>query len=557
MPYKSNVTFPIPTISLPTLLFTSPTASLSSQPALVDAHNPESKYLSHSTYRLYSQRLAAGLLANGFHGGDRLLIFSANNIFFPVVLMGVLMAGGVFTGANPGYVARELAHQLRDSESTILLCSAESLDVGLDAVSEVGMDKDRVFVFDDQAEADSRTRSLKGCRYWSTLLAPIAEGEKYIWSDCSTLEESNRTCVLNYSSGTTGIPKGVEISHRNNIANVLQQRSQFQPDGGFDRLLCFLPLDHAMAQTLFTTLAILNATPVYIMPKFDFEDMLNCVQKFRINNLILVPPIIVALAKHPGVKAGKWDLSCVTSVGSGAAPLGKEICEELRSVLGQHVTIKQGWGLTEITCQALGWAPGSNYSQTSANMTVGELLPNCEAKIMNDDGTAEVSKGDRGEIWIRAPNVMKGYWRNPTASREILTEDGWLKTGDISYVDEHGQFYIVDRKKELIKVKGNQVAPAELEALLLDHPAITDAAVIGVARNGEEYPRAYVVLSPGKEATEDDIVGFIAKRVSKTKRITGGVRYIDAIPKNPSGKILRKFLREKAKEEDKLGGPKL
>lgn len=195
---------------------------------------------------------------------------------------------------------------------------------------------------------------------------------------------------------------------------------------------------------------------------------------------------------------------------------------------------------------------------------MGELNANCEAMIMAEDGSREITaRGPdaRGELWVRAPNIMKGYWNKPEATKETLTPDGWLKTGDIAYVDEEGKFYIVDRKKELIKVKGNQVAPAELEALLLEHPAIADAAVIGVPTpDGDENPRAYVVLQlDGKsKATKlDEIAAWVAKNVAKHKRLTGGVHVIDAIPKNPSGKILRRFLRDQARQEQKKGAARL
>lgn len=202
--------------------------------------------------------------------------------------------------------------------------------------------------------------------------------------------------------------------------------------------------------------------------------------------------------------------------------------------------------MTEATCTVTTWEPNS----ISHSFSVGELAPNCEAKIVDDEvGLHEVKQGERGELWVRAPNVMKGYWGRPEATRETLTEDGWLRTGDIAYIDKENKLFIVDRKKELIKVKGIQVAPAELEALLLDHPAVADAAVVGVTIKGEEAPRAYIVLNQEQKATAEDINAFMATRISKSKRLTGGVCFTDAIPKNPSGKILRKILRDKAKAE--------
>lgn len=287
-------------------------------------------------------------------------------------------------------------------------------------------------------------------------------------------------------------------------------------------------LNSAMAQTIFGVNALKENIPVYVMSKFDFIQMLEYTQKYRITFLILVPPVVVAMAKHPITK--KFDLSSVEHVGSGAAPLGREVCVELEKLWPENrINVKQGWGMTEITCSALGWHP----EEYSDSFSVGELNANCEAKIMDDDGLKEVLQGERGEIWVKAPNVMKGYWNRPDATRETLTPDGWLKTGDIAYVDRNGKFFIVDRKKELIKVKGNQVAPAELEALLLDHDAIADVAVIGVTIAHDEHPRAYVVLKEGAKVTEKDVQDWLSKLVTRTKRLTGGVRFVDAIPKNP------------------------
>ena len=211
-----------------------------------------------------------------------------------------------------------------------------------------------------------------------------------------------------------------------------------------------------------------------------------------------------------------------------------------------------------ITCTGL--MPDTRTKQTDSN--VGVLPANSEARIMNEAGTAEVAPGERGELWVRAPHVMKGYWQNPDATRQTLTADGWLKTGDVCYVDAGQNFFIVDRKKELIKVKGNQVAPAELEALLLEHPRVGDAAVIGVPSGEDERPLAYVVVkgamtAAGSEALTADIHAFVKARAHRTKQLTGGIVFLDVIPKSPSGKILRKELRERAAREKKAARPRL
>jgi 4-coumarate--CoA ligase len=353
MVYRSRFTCPIPAVSLATYLFDSPTAQLPDTPAIIDARAPETRYLTHASYRLWSQRLAAGLRRAGLKPGDRVLLFSGNTIFFPVVLMGVIMAGGVFTGANPSYVARELAYQLSDSGARFLITAEASLETAIDAAKQIGMSEDRIFLFDDGvATWEVKGQSKGNLRHWSTLLASEDEGRQFKWAQLSTPEELDRTITLNYSSGTTGVPKGVMITHRNYVSNTVQWVYLHTLDKNYHektaraKWLCFLPMYHAMAQAIFCVMAPLRRVPVYLMPRFDFIQMLEAVQKFRITDLSLVPPIVVALAKHPIVK--NYDLSSVESVGSGAAPLGREVCAELEKLWPPgKINVKQGWGMTE------------------------------------------------------------------------------------------------------------------------------------------------------------------------------------------------------------------
>ena len=355
MPIKSRYpSLHIPPQSIANLLFTSPTHPLSDKPIFIDTENP-STILTVQSYRLFAQRLAAGLRSHGFQPGDRLLLFSGNNVFFPVVLIGTIMAGGIFTGANPTYVARELAYQLQNSDARFLLCASSSLEIGLDAASQIGLPKSSVFVFDDNPASNT---SQSGCQHWSALLAPEESGRGFEWDPCTKPGEWERTIVLNYSSGTTGVPKGVEITHKNYVSNCMQQRYMFDSKIGSEeelateRGLCFLPMYHAMAQTYFSVMYPLRGVPTYVMPKFDFEKMLVAIQKYKITGLFAVPPIIVGLAKHPLVRKWHWDLSSLRSVGCGAAPLGPEVSREFESLWkGQPqeetINIKQGWGMTE------------------------------------------------------------------------------------------------------------------------------------------------------------------------------------------------------------------
>ncbi|CAF3468646.1 hypothetical protein SNK03_006282 [Fusarium graminearum] len=564
MALHSRWSQPIPKCSLQQWIFGSSNGPMedADKSILIDADRPDTHFLTKSQYRLLSKQVALGLIKNGVQPQSRVLVFSANNVYFPSVFLGILMAGGIFTGANPSFTPRELAYQLQNSEATHMFVHAGQLPTALKAAEEVGLKKENIFVLDPSVlppvgpnPALPAARD-DGLRLWTELIADNHEQAKS-WQWVEPQDPEDTACCLNYSSGTTGVPKGVEISHFSYVANGsgVVMMSDMEPDPEHRKHakgLAFLPMYHAYAQTYYVSIYPKVSIPAYIMPSFDFEKMLQHIQRFRVTSLLCVPPILVYLSKHPLVK--KYDLSSVNRVSSGAAPLSHEVIHNVEKLWPSgDVTVKQGWGMTEVTCTCMTWDPRHKTDPDK----VGELAPNCSAKIMELDGKTQINKpNERGELWVTGPTLMKGYWKNPSATESTISvdEDGtrWLKTGDIAYVDAFkpgGIFHIVDRIKELIKVKGNQVAPAELEAVLLDHPEIADAAVIGIPFEGDEAPRAYIVKAPGSQLTEKQVVDWMESRVARYKRLKGGATFVDMIPKNPSGKILRRALRDKAKAE--------
>jgi acyl-CoA synthetase (AMP-forming)/AMP-acid ligase II len=554
MTITSRWSVPIPRCSLQQWIFGSACGPLPDHKAFIDPENPEGNFLTMSDYRLLAKRVALGLQKAGLKKGDRVLIFSNNNLFFPSVFLGVLMAGGIVSGANPGFVPRELAYQLKDSESSFLFVAEHAVKTAFEAAAEVGLPRDRIFVLgstnilpaSELPKSPSAVPGAKGrvdgARHWTELLAGnLAQAETWSWEEPDNPEET--TCCLNYSSGTTGVPKGVEISHHSYVANgvgvghINKLRPDFAAKQKTDRGLCFLPLYHAYGQTYFIANLPHLHIPVYVMPVFDFAKMLSHIQRFRITTLPVVPPIVVLLAKHPLTK--KFDLSSIETIGSGAAPLTREVCEEVERLFpGREMYVRQGWGMTEVTCTSMSWDPTTTVGPSAG---VGEVYPNCKARLMALDGKTEITTaGERGELWVTGPTLMRRYWRKPEATAETIVVDAdgtrWLKTGDIAFVEEYrpgGIFHVVDRVKELIKVKGNQVAPAELEGILLENPDVADAAVVGVTIKGEEVPRAYVVRSAQSKASEEDVARWMEGKVTRYKQLKGGVVFVDAVPKNP------------------------
>ena len=350
MPYKSRWTVSIPVTSLPSFVFTSPTAPLPEKPVFIDCKRPDTHYLTLHTFREWSKRVAAGLVAAGLKPGDRVLLFSGNSIFFPVVVMGVIMAGGIFTSANPAFLPRELAHQLRDADVHFLLAGEAYLKTALEGARLAGLRRDQVFIF-DKAPFDGHGEDKDGIRHWEQLIASPEVGRRYVWEDCTTREQADRTIILLYSSGTTGLPKGVEATHYNIVANTCQLRhlERLDPRCSQDRRgLCFLPMYHGLGLVYFALVAPKTGLRVYLMERFELLHMMEALERFRISELLAVPPVVVAMAKHPLVKGGRFDLSSIRKVTCGAAPLGREISEQFEQLWPDgSLKINQAWGMSE------------------------------------------------------------------------------------------------------------------------------------------------------------------------------------------------------------------
>ncbi|MDQ3573034.1 MAG: AMP-binding protein, partial [Actinomycetota bacterium] len=338
-----------------------------------------------------------------------------------------------------------------------------------------------------------------------------------------------------YSSGTTGLPKGVMLTHANLVANLNQVQEAF-PIGRDDVLVGVLPFFHIYGQTVIMNQGLRSGATIVTMPRFDLDQFLSLIQDHGVTRAYVVPPIALALAKHPAVD--NYDLSSIETIMSGAAPLGAELAEQVAERIDCNVI--QGYGLTETSPVTHVIRPDGENRPGS----IGPALAGTECRLVDPETGDDVAQGERGELWIRGPQVMAGYLNNPDATAETIDSDGWLHTGDIAVVDADGFFSIVDRLKELIKYKGFQVPPAELEAILITHPDVADVAVIGVPDDeAGELPKAFVVPAGG-DLDADALMEFVADKVSPQKRIRL-VERVDEIPKAASGKILRRVLRDR------------
>lgn len=468
-------------------------------------------------------RVAAGLHARGIRKGDVVGIVSPNLPDFAVVFYAASLIGAVPSTVNPIATAEEIGAQFADSEA-LMIVTIPDLYEKCEAASRLASTVREIVVFGEH-EGATPYREL-----W-------AHGNEPPHVD---IDPANDLTALPYSSGTSGIPKGVMLTHRNLVANLCQMEGVTAVFGPGDRVLGVLPFFHIYGMVVVMGGALRQGACIVSLPRFDFEQVLNVLQTHKVRMANIVPPILLAFAKHPVV--ANYDLSNLGYLFSGAAPLGNELATAAEQRLG--LKVRQGYGLTETS-------PVSHFHPMTGDRvvldSVGPSAPNTDCRLVDPDTGEDVAVGERGEMWIRGPQVMKGYLNKPEATAACLSPDGWFRTGDVAVVDEHGWYRIVDRVKELIKYKGLQVAPAELEALLLGHPSIADAAVIPVADpDAGEIPKAFIVARTPISA--DDVMQYVAERVSPYKKVRQ-VEFIDAIPKSPSGKILRRLLvdRERAK----------
>ncbi|KAL8996791.1 MAG: hypothetical protein Q9169_003760 [Polycauliona sp. 2 TL-2023] len=498
-------------------------------------------------------------------------VFSVNTIDTLTLSWAIHRLSGISSPANAVYSASELEYQLRSSRSKALFTCLPLLPTALEAASKCNIPRNKVFLLQvpkDIAGSQDPPKDIKTVDQLIQEGADLPHLEDLRWEKG---QGARQTAFLCYSSGTSGLPKGVKISHRNVIGNTLQistyespARERLKQGGGryagTGVGLGLLPQSHIYSLVVICHATIYRGDQIINLPKFELHSYLNAIQRFKISTLYLVPPIIIAMAKNKSI-CDKYNLQSVRGLFTGAAPLGEETAEELQ---GHYPTweIRQGYGLTETATVCCMTAPDDIWLGSS-----GSLLPMVEARIMSVEGVEITSYDDPGELVIKSPSVVLGYLNNDEADRETF-EDGWMRTGDVAVIkkspkgNEH--CFIVDRIKELIKVKGMQVAPAELEAHLLTHPAVADCAVISVPDDAAgELPKAFVVKSTSVGLEENDrmLMRRIQKHVenhkARHKWLKGGVAFVPEIPKSPSGKILRRLLKDKEKEARRKQGPKL
>jgi acyl-CoA synthetase (AMP-forming)/AMP-acid ligase II len=504
------VTSPWPDLDIPdvplTAFLLAAAARRADHPAVVDAATGRS--LSYGEFAHQIERAAAGFAAQGLAKGDVVAILSPNSPEWLVACHGAIAAGGVVSGLNPLWSADEIAAQIHDSAARFLVTTGALAANARSATEKADVDT-KLVLLDGQAPDALGLTELLACPDPAPDVA---------------IDPAVDLALLPYSSGTTGLPKGVMLTHRACIANVLQTIAALRigPD---DRTLAVAPFSHAVGWGVVANCALHAGATIVTLPRFEPHAFLGAIQGHRVTQTVVVPPVVLALARHPAV--ADYDLSSLAWLACGAAPLGADLQRECMARLG--IPVVQGFGMTE----AVATIAADRIDTPVAAGSCGQLLPGVQARI----------DPETGELWIRSAALMTGYLGQPDATTATVDAEGWLHTGDVAHFDENGSLYVVDRIKELIKVKAFQVAPAELEAVLRGHPAVADAAVIGIPdeRSGE-VPKAFVVARTPVSA--DELTAHVAAHVAPYKQVRE-IEFIDAVPVSPSGKILRRLLRSR------------
>jgi acyl-CoA synthetase (AMP-forming)/AMP-acid ligase II len=496
--------------------------------AIVDTSTPEAPLrISYGQYGELIHRLARRLVAAGIRPGDFAAIFLPNSWEFAAAYHAITLAGAAATMLNPSYREREVRYQLENSGAKILITDAPLIaEMNLSGLPHL------------KAVYSTRTKPNGGALPFEDLLRPSS----------ATLPQAERDsretiAALPYSSGTTGLPKGVMLSHYNLVANVYQAYAPGAlPSHCDQRLLCYLPLYHIYGLNVLLNPALMLGMTAVLMPRFNIESALRLIAEEGITTAPSVPPVINAYcqAAEKGLFPSKH---CLEWIKSGAAPLAPELARRMTELTG--VRVAQGYGMTEA-------APVTHLGCVSADEqcpveSIGSPVYATDCRVIAFDGNGEcdAADGEPGELVMRGPQFMLGYWNAPQATAEVM-RDGWYWSGDVTIRDSEGFYRIVDRRKEMIKYKGFSVAPAEVEAVLLEHPAIRDCGVVGrPCTEAGEVPCAFVVLREGfadSEPMRREMCGFVSERLSHHKQ-PREIRVVAAIPRNPSGKILRRELR--------------
>jgi 4-coumarate--CoA ligase len=486
----------------------------------------------------YSTYISTALVKRyGLREGETIALFSQNTVWYPVAMFAGLRAGAKISGASPAYNVEEMAFALKTADAKFLMTTPGSMEVASKSAEAAGLPKSNVFLLEGELPGYTTVHELIkiGQSYGEEGQTPafkLPHGKK-----------NKDVCgFLSFSSGTTGLPKAVMISHQNVIAQCLQIE-QITPNT-HKKIMAVLPLFHITGLVHQMHLPVLLNAEVIMLPQFTMEGMLNTIVEYQLGELLLVPPILIRLVRDPIVD--KYDLSHVTRFSSGAAPLSEEIIQLLQKKF-PNTGFKQGYGMTE-SCSCITAHPPEKYAYKYAH-SGGAVCASTEVKILKEDGT-EGDVGEVGEVLARGPQIVMGYLNNEKATRDTFDGDGFLHTGDQGLIDDEGMIHITDRIKELIKVKGIGVAPAELEDLLLGHDKVEDVAVMGILDDySGELPKAFVRLKDGVQADTavgQELIAFVKGKKVKHKWVKE-VEFIPEIPKSASGKILRRVLRDKEK----------
>jgi acyl-CoA synthetase (AMP-forming)/AMP-acid ligase II len=504
----------IPRMSLPDYVLAA-ASDRSERPALIDGTTGET--LTYGDLLRLVPAIARSLAAAGVQPGDVVALMSPNRPAWAAAFYGTLAAAATVTALNPQLTQREVARQLNESHAVALIADGSAMSVAL-------------------AAGDAAAIPVLDLTSLCTAVEETAVSEITVAADThhgSSVDPESDVAVLAYSGGTTGLPKGVLLTHRNLVACLCQHEAVYHVDSR-DVFLAVLPFFHIYGMSIILGYGLRHGATIVTMPRFDADRYLALIGERRVTRLHLAPPLATVVAAADP----RFDLSSVRHAMSGAAPLDAATVVALEARL--KCSVGQGYGMTEAS-PGVTWVP--DVGATTAPGSVGHLLPGTQARVV-DPRTLEDAT-EPGELWIRGPQVMRGYLDNPAATSEAIVEGCWLRTGDAVRIDESGTVWVVDRLKEIIKYKGYQIAPAELEALLREHPLVVDVAVIGVADTvAGEIPKAFVVRN-NVDLTNAALIAWCAERVASYKR-PRAVEFVESIPRSTSGKVLRRILREEA-----------